>query len=581
MNIFGTQRSVAQRLRLTANRRLGAGNFFWHAWQTATDRDRPILFHPDTSSPTWNDGEIPGVSLDDIRITVIRYAHWYRTHGALPGMHVGVYTRNGLFGLLHHIAITSLGAVAVHCNPNMPIDTAADYFRRTRAAILVADQEFLPGCVEARPQSGAALGETLVTEDIAELDRTAPRPFGPLSEFPYQHRGDDLVMISHSSGTTGRPKAPVFTHGSFFNGKRERLWTFPSLRSDRMLTALPHSHSAGVSYLTMALLLGIPTLVLDGTDGESVVRAINWFRPTFVLGFPLTLAEIDISAITSDAAQRIHSWNGMGDASHERHIRPLTSLGMRHHKGKEITGSQYIDGLGSSEMGMVLFKQVFTPEVSGYARLIGRPVNAVRDAAALDEQGNKLPDGEAGLLGVRTPSITPGYWDDPTLNRDSLSNGYFLTGDVVRRESNGLWYHLDRTPDVIRTVDGPVYSLPLEESVLLTTQALDAAVIAVDDPANPDASRPAAVVLFTDDIARSPQSVLEQCNTALRKSGLAPLSVLLIATNRSELPVGPTGKALKRQLRETHHDLLRRPTAAGAGLAQQGQTLPTATAPAE
>ncbi|MCQ4084300.1 acyl--CoA ligase [Streptomyces sp. RB6PN25] len=576
MIIFGSQRTVAQRLRLTANRRLGAGNFFWHAWQTANDRDRPILFHPDTTSPTWDEGELPGVSLNEMRIRVIRYAHWYRSHGVVPSTHVGVCTRNGLFGLLHHIAITSLGAVAVHCNPNMPTDTAAEYFRRTRTTILVADQDRLAGCAEAWSQSGAASGKAILTEDIATLEATAPRPTGPLPGFPYRHQGDDLVMISHSSGTTGRPKAPVFTHESFFNGKRERLWTFPSLRSDRMLTALPHSHSAGISYLSMAVMLGIPTLVLDATDGASVARAINRFRPTFVLGFPLTLAETDVSRITPYAAQAIHSWYGMGDASHERHIRPLTSLGTRRHRGRRLTGSQYIDGLGSSEMGMVLFKQVFTPESSGYGRLIGRPVKAVRDAAALDGQGRPLPDGEAGLLGVRTPSITPGYWDDPALSRDSVSNGYFLTGDVVRRDGNGLWYHLDRTPDVIGTADGPVYSLPLEEAVLMTTQALDAAVVAVDDPDNAGTSLPAAVVMFGDEAASSPQELLDRCTAALRNRGLVPLSALVVAADRNELPVGPTGKVLKRRLREAHRDILRRPAEGAVAHHRTAQARPPA-----
>ncbi|OIJ97040.1 AMP-binding protein [Streptomyces monashensis] len=559
MYLFGTHRSVAERLRLTADRRLGAGNFFWHAWQIASDRDRPLLFHPDTTSPTWDDAEMPGMSLNDMRVTVIRYAHWYRAHGVLPSTHVGLYTRHGLYGLLHHIAITSLGAVAVHCNPDMARETAAEYFRRTRTTVLVGDADLLAACADvwARPQGASA--KTVLTEDIRRLDETAPRPSGLMPGFPYAHGGDDLVMISHSSGTTGRPKAPVFTHASFFDGKRERFWTFPSLRSDRMLTALPHSHSAGISYLSMALLLGIPTLVLDGADGDLVARAINRFRPTFVLAFPLTLAEIDVARITPYAARSVHSWNGMGDASHERHIRPLTALGTRREGRRRLTGSRYVDGLGSSEMGMVLFRTVHTPQTAEYGRLIGRPVKAVRDAAVLDERGRPVPDGEAGLLGVRTPSVTPGYWDDPALGQESLSNGYFLTGDVVRREPDGRWYHLDRTPDVIRTAEGPVYSLPLEESVLLTTQALDAAVVAVDDPDHPGRSLPAAVVLFRGTPDAEPGALLGRCNAVLAEQGLAPLAGLVVAADRGALPVGPTGKVLKRRLREDHRDLLRRP----------------------
>ena len=198
------------------------------------------------------------------------------------------------------------------------------------------------------------------------------------------------------------------------------------------------------------------------------------------------------------------------------------------------------------------------------ARANGKPP---RELVLLDERGNRLPDGEAGLLGVRTPSLTPGYWDDPTLGRESLSNGYFLTGDVVRREADGLWYHLDRTPDVIHTAEGPVHSLPLEEAVLLETQALDAAVVAVDDPEHSGSSRPAAVLLFRGECPASPAALLNRCNAALEKDGLAPLSALVIADGRGGLPVGPTGKVLKRRLRDEHRDILRR--TAGADTAHE------------
>lgn len=556
MFLFGTHRSVVQRLRLTADRELGAGNFFWHAWEISRDRDRPLLFHPDTELPGWEDRELRGLSLNDIRRTVIRYAHWYREQGVTPSSHVGLYTRHGLFGLLHHIAVTSLGAAAVHCNPRMEPRTASEYFLRTGTTLVVGDGDLLKDLTSAWQAARANAPEL---QDIHALDADAVRPPAPPASYPYRHAADDLVMISHSSGTTGRPKAPVFHHRSFFIGKRERLWTFPSLRSDRLLTALPHSHSAGISYLSMALLLGIPTLVLDGADGDRVARAINGFRPTIVLGFPLTLAEIDPTAIRPEAARRVRTWNGMGDASHERHIRPLVALGdsgTGDGAGAGADGSVYLDGLGSSEMGMVLFKAAHSARSTHYGRFIGTPAKVVRKAAALGADGTELPPGQAGMLGVRTPSVTPGYWDDPALNKESLLSGYFLTGDIVRRDTEGNWYHLDRTPDVIKAAAGDVYSLPLEEVVLNSTRALDTAVVAVADPQLPGSYCPAAVVYYADGVERSAADLLSVCNTALEGAGLARLNALILVSAREDLPVGVTGKVLKRVLRERHHDVL-------------------------
>jgi acyl-CoA synthetase (AMP-forming)/AMP-acid ligase II len=206
-------------------------------------------------------------------------------------------------------------------------------------------------------------------------------------------------------------------------------------------------------------------------------------------------------------------------------------------------------------MGMVLFRHVHSNGDSDYSRKIGRPVCAARDVAVLDPDGNALPPGEPGLLGVRTASVTPGYWDDPGLTARSTINGYFLTGDVVRRDDAGDWYHLDRTPDTIATATGTVYSLPLEEILLLESQAVDAAVVGVRDPAAHESSLPIAVVLLEDDGIDAAE-LLDRCNTRLTQRGLDALEALVVAGDRTGLPVGATGKVLKRVLRERHRTLL-------------------------
>jgi 3-aminoavenalumate diazotase len=545
MYLFGTHRSAARRLRLALQPRLGTGNFFWHACRTAADLDRPALYHwPGTTESV----DIKPYTLRQLRAMVLRCVNWYQSHGVRPGTRVGVYTADGLLGLVQHIAITSLGGATVLANPKMAPDVAARYFRQTETEMVTGD-----------------------TEARAMVEKGTPASLDSIS---YRHRPDDLVLISHSSGTTGVPKPASFTHKGFFVGKRERLWNFPSRRTDRLLTGLPHSHSAGISYLSLVLMLGLPTLMIDDRSGAAMAKAMNEFLPTIVLGFPLSLAELPIAELSAAAAGNVHTWMGMGDASHERHIRPLVALGGQPESagntGGGPAGSAYIDGFGSSEMGMVLFKAVHTATSSNYGRFVGKPVPVVRKAAVLDEAGNELPAGEAGLLGVRTPSVTPGYVNAPELTDNARRNGYFLTGDVVRRDEEGNFYQLDRTPDVITTADGPVYSLPMEEAMLTATLALDASVVAVDDPSAPGKSRPAGVVLFGDEEpAPSADEILARCNRALAEHGLTELAALIVAADRDDLPVGVTGKVLKRVLRDRHRTLLSRPPAAGTALAAE------------
>ncbi|MFC4852920.1 class I adenylate-forming enzyme family protein [Actinophytocola glycyrrhizae] len=537
MYLFGTHRSIVQRLRLSMDGDLGAGNFFWRVCAVADDLDRPILFR---SGP---DG-LTGLSLRTLRERVLRCANWYLAHDVGHGTRIGVYTSDGLRAFLHHIAITSLGGVTVLANPNLDPAAAADYFRRTDTAMVLADTTRLTAIRATADHEG---DEPLTTADVDTVEREATSAKDH-AEHRHHHRLDDLVLISHSSGTTGTPKPTLFAHHTFSVGKRERLWKFPSATTDRMLTALPHSHSAGISYLSLAVLLGLPTLMIDDPSGAAVAVAMNAFTPTVVIAFPLSLADLAIETLSPAARTSVHTWMGMGDASHERHIRPLVALG-------PAAGSTYVDGLGSSEMGMVLFKHAYTRESTRYGRVIGRPVKVVSRAAVLDELGNELPDGQAGLLGVRTPSVTPGYVNDPALTAQARAGGYFFTGDVVRRDADGTWYHLDRTPDAIHTVAGPTYSLPLEEIVLSETGAFDAAVVAVDDPFAVGRSRPVAVVLFKGG-GPTPQDVLARCNRVLALAGMALLAAVVVAESRADLPVGVTGKVLKRVLRDRHRHLL-------------------------
>jgi 3-aminoavenalumate diazotase len=251
MQLYDTHRSVAQRLRLSTNPQIGAGNYFWHVCRVADDLDEPLLSHLASPHPGSVSTTLPidTYSLRSIRATVIRYARWYLGRGFGPASRIGVTTEDGLASLLHHIAITSVGAVTVLVNPQMPADIAADYFRRTSIDALVGDAERLAEIHTYAP------GPPVVAS-TADLDKESWVNVSDVPAGLYYHSHDDLILISHSSGTTGIPKPTLFTHQGFFVGKRDRLWQFPSDRDDRMLTALPQSHSAGLSYLSLALMLG-------------------------------------------------------------------------------------------------------------------------------------------------------------------------------------------------------------------------------------------------------------------------------------------------------------------------------------
>ena len=193
---------------------------------------------------------------------------------------------------------------------------------------------------------------------------------------------------------------------------------------------------------------------------------------------------------------------------------------------------------------MALFGQVTSPESTRNDRCIGKPLDVVEKAAALDEQGRELPDGAAGLLGVKTPTRTPGYWNDPEMTKRFELAGYWLTGDVVRRDAEGRFYHLDRTVDVIDTATGPIYSLPIEEVLLADCSGGLWTVRSSAYRRHGSGQRPVATV-------RYPASTRRRiCAHRVRKRHPDGQLTPIVADRREhpEFSDGVTGKVLKREL---------------------------------
>jgi acyl-coenzyme A synthetase/AMP-(fatty) acid ligase len=154
------------------------------------------------------------------------------------------------------------------------------------------------------------------------------------------------------------------------------------------------------------------------------------------------------------------------------------------------------------------------------------------------------------MLGVRTPTRTPGYWNDPALTKSFELSGYWLTGDIARRDEEGRYYHLDRTVDVIDTAGGPVYSLPIEEILIADCAelVLDCSVVGVPSPAG--GQQPVAAVRLQPGVQEpSPEQLLAHANSALRAASAPPLAAVIIARTPEDFPTGVTGKSLKRELR--------------------------------
>lgn len=549
---------LAVRQRFMTEPDLGAGNFLQYALDANPNNNVQYAFSHGLDHK--GDVTVTGYSLADLAAIRERMAKWYWANGVRPGEPVGIVVAEGLEPLLHYFALTSIGAIPAMINDAMRRDVMIAYLNYVGVVGVVADDTTrLASAYRSDPQHRPrflALAAEVASANMAGA--TLP------DEYPYRHKADDVVALIHSSGTTGTPKSTVLAHRKFWDGKQPRMVRFPAEDYDKLMSLMPHTHAGGLSYFMTTTLLGLPTMVMGDWRRSVVEPVMEVFQPTMMASFPRTFVELATGDLPVKGAARVHSWFNTGDSAHYGHIRRLVTLGERpaglikpwlvpqgSASDSATPGSQFIDGLGSSEMGMALFGQVTTPESARSDRNVGKPTEVVLDATVLNDDGDELPVGEVGMLAVKAPSITPGYWKNPRLTNSFLLNGYWLTGDVARRDADGYFYHLDRTVDVIDTLDGPVYSLPIEEVLLADCDDLvqDCSVVGVPGPAG-QGQRPIAVVRLQDAAAgTSEEALLDRANKELADKGMTALAAVKIVREPADFPLGPTGKVLKRELR--------------------------------
>ena len=524
---------------------LGAGNFLPVAIAVSPVPEEPILWLEKPYRPFFG-GSVDALSLASLKRAADAYAAWYASVGVRAKDPVGIYLDDGVEYLVHYVALTSLGAIPVLTNGNLAADIAAIYFQRVGVVGLFLDENheraLSPHLAATAPAGGYRF---VATDDAIRGAKPAPLPAG----FEVVHQPLDPIMIAHSSGTTGVPKAVVLQHEPFFHGVHYRLKFSSTGGAERILSALPHSHNCAMAYLMLALLCGNQAFVSSDHTGSNVAARIDAFQPTMVVAFPQTFVELTEQPLERFDFSSVRFWFNGGDAAHEQHIRTLTSLGSRSTAAGTVPGSLFVDGMGSSEMGFSLFRNVHGAGPSVFDRCVGTTIEWA-EAAVIGDEGALLPAGVVGRLGVRAPSVTRGYWNDSVLTYRSQVAGFWLTGDLAYHDGEGRYFHVDRTPDLVRTASGLLYSLRTEERLLKTFAALaDCSVIAAPMPDGTEGGILLARV--RNDAWANESALLADANRALEEAGWPLLSAALIV-EPADIPLGTTGKVLKRLLRERY-----------------------------
>jgi acyl-coenzyme A synthetase/AMP-(fatty) acid ligase len=532
------------RAMLAQDLELGAGNVLLRLAEHGADMDVPrVTFDTDVDGiAAWTP-----LSLRTLTERVAARADWFARRGIGRRDPVAIYVSAAADVLLNFLALTRLGAIPALMNGAMPMAVAPEYVRRLRCVGVIIDADHAE--LAEHDLGAPILGDAA---DTGTGDPAAAPPH-------HRHHPDDPVAITHSSGTTRMPAAVVHSHHSLFAAVRAVRLTEPrQIGPVREMSAFPQAHTAGIIILNEALCNGYELLCVSqqggafASSGEVILDAIERWRPTAVYGFAITWAELARFDLTQRDVSSVRIWSNTGDSAHEAHIRRLVAVGSHHAYGKDgvvtLPGSRFNDTLGSSEMGYGGFQISHRPGTERYNRCVGKPV-PFADIRLVDTRtGEEVPVGQVGQVAMKSPTLALGYWNDSVNTFRTRLDGYYLTGDLMYRDEEGYFYHVDRASDAIDLGDGNwLYTVQSEERIL--KRCLDVHDCTVLAARGGDGTVTIEVLLM---LAAGADAALDRAGVVRDAMGQAAAAVpLRVVTVPDEgLVVGPTGKVRKFLMRE-------------------------------
>ncbi len=476
-------------------------------------------------------GDLPAVRLDDVVLDYAaldaatqRFAGALRGMGVAPGDRVGLVMPNLPFFPIIYYGALRAGAVLVPMNPLLKAREVEFHVTDSGAQHLFAWEGMAEDA--AAGAKAAGIGFTSVGADsFGELLAGAE----PLEEV-VERDDQDAAVIIYTSGTTGTPKGATLTHHNLLDGAEVGAQLADLGPGSVTLGALPLFHVFGMNSGLNATVKGAGLLTLvPRFDAAKVLEVLERDAVTSFLGVPTMYV-----ALLNDPSREGRTITTLEICVSGGAAMPVEVL-----KGfEEAFGCKVLEGYGLSETtGMATFNPRDRERKPGS---IGLPVRGV-ELRIVDEQDEDVGEDGVGEVVLKSPHLMKGYWGRDDATEEVMRGGWFHTGDMARFDEEGYVFIVDRKKDLIIRGGYNVYPREVEEVLYEHPAVMEAAVVGVPDDALGEEVG-AAVAL------KAGESVSEDELRAFVKERVAgykyPRRVWLV----DELPKGPTGKVLKREI---------------------------------
>jgi malonyl-CoA/methylmalonyl-CoA synthetase len=462
-----------------------------------------------------------------------RYANALRSLGVTPGDRVMVQTEKSPSVVYLFLACVRMGAIFV------PLNTAytpaeIDYFLGdAEPALLVCDAgrlAELEGLARAHKVRAVVTLNADGGGTLAAAAAAAPESFdnAPRAE-------DDIATILYTSGTTGRSKGAMLTHGNLASNALTlaEYWRFS--RDDVLIHALPVFHAHGLFVaLNVTLMAGSAMIFLPRFDPAQVLACMP--EATVMMGVPTFYT-------------RLLQGDGL-DRAAVAHMRLFVSgsaplLEETHRSWRERTGHAILERYGMTETSMNASNPYDGERIAG---TVGFPLPGIQIRIA-DPTGNALPRGEIGIIEIKGPNVFKGYWRKPEQTASEFrTDGFFISGDLGTIDERGYIRIVGRGKDLVISGGYNVYPKEVETEIDAIDGVVESAVFGVP---HPDFGEGVTAAIVTRQGATlEEQDILRTLERRLAKFKL-PKRVIFV----DELPRNTMGKVQKASLRQRYETL--------------------------
>ncbi len=469
-------------------------------------------------------------SYRDIERLSNRFGNILKSIGVKKGDKVCIYLPNIPEFIICFFGIVKIGAIAVSISSLWKRDEVSYVIEDSEANTLVTTEELIQNIPELdiseRLRNIIIIGEKC--DKGISYKEMMEKSHDELSIMEMEK--DDVASIIYTSGTTGKPKGAMLTHGNVISNSFSAIHHTLMKPEDILICFLPLYHSFGQNFIMNSCICRGATLILHKKfELDEIVNSIKSNRVTRFFGVPT----IYIMLLNEEKTYPFLKSLGYCFSAAASMPAEVSK------KWKETFGLTIYEGYGLTETTPFAS---YNHDIKYRSGSIGTPIENV-EMKVVDENGVQLPPGQLGEIVIKGPNVMKGYYNKPEETEKTIRNGWLHSGDIGMTDDDGYFYIVDRVKDMINSAGFKIWPREVEEVLFKHPAVLECAVIGVPDKVYGE--RVKAFIILREGERASAEEIIAFCKERIA-SYKAPKEIEFV----KEIPKSPTGKILKRILRE-------------------------------